>query len=66
MLVIAEIHRKLPGAKVVKGILLEAGMVSDLDRLRTSQDLWRIEQPDKHDPRSCRLIPMHDGGDNSS
>jgi len=64
-LVIAEIQRKLPGAGIVKGMLLEAGMVGDLDRLRTSQDLWRIEQTDKHDPRSRRLIPMHDGGDSS-
>ena len=65
-LVIAEIQRKLPGAEIVKGMLLEAGMVGDLDRLRTSQDLWHIEQTDKHDPRSRRLIPMHDGGDSSS
>jgi hypothetical protein len=33
------------------------GMMADLDRLRTSQDLWRIEQPNQHDPRSRRLAP---------
>jgi hypothetical protein len=65
-LVIAEIQRKLPGAEIVKGMLLEAGMMGDLDRLRTSQALWRIEQPDKHDPRSRRLIPVQDSGNSSS
>lgn len=59
-LVVAEIKRKLPRAEIAKGVLLEAGMLGDLDRLRTSQVLWRIEQPDQHDPRSRRLIPRQD------
>jgi hypothetical protein len=62
-LVVAEIKRKLPGAKIVKGLLLEAGMMADLDRLRTSQNLWRIEQTDKQELRSRRLIPMHGTND---
>ena len=57
-LVVAEIKQRLPGAEIVKGMLLEAGMMGDLDRLRTSQALWRIEQPDQHDPRTRRLVAI--------
>ena len=57
-LVVAEITQRLPGAEIVKGVLLEAGMLSDLDRLRTSHTLWRIEQPDQHDPRTRCLVPI--------
>jgi hypothetical protein len=62
-LVVTEIKWKLPGAELVKGMLLEAGMMADLDRLRSSQDLWRIEQTDKHDPRSRRLTALDDRDD---
>lgn len=57
-LVVEEIRRRLPSAAVTKGMLLEAGMMGDLDRLRTTQGLWRIEQPEREDPRSRRLIPL--------
>jgi hypothetical protein len=57
-LVVAESKQRLPGAEIVKGMLLEAGMMGDLDRLRTSHTLWRIEQPDQHDPRTRRLVAI--------
>lgn len=50
----------LPGAKLVRGVMMQQGMSDDLETLYTSHKLWTVEQPDKNDRRTRRLVPLEE------
>ena len=54
-LVAAALHAR--GLAPARGQLLAPGLRRDLQRIRTSHDLWTWEIGDPHDPLSWALIP---------